>query len=59
MKSDRQWFIRIERQPHRDAVRRLRKAYGRLWEMFPKASTTIESDEKDKKTTKLIQEVKP
>lgn len=57
MKSDQQWFIRIERQPHRDAVRRLRKAYGRLWKMTAKTSTIIESDEKDK-ATNLIQEVK-
>jgi hypothetical protein len=59
MKSDQQWSIRIERQPHRDAVRRLRKAYGRLWKMSPKTSSTIESDEKDKKASNLIQEVKP
>ena len=59
MKSDQQWFIRIERQPHRDAVRRLRKAYGRLWKMSSKASIPIESDEKDKKATNLVQEVKP
>ncbi len=58
MKSDQQWFIRIERQPHRDAVRRLRKAYGRLWKMSSKTSTPIKSDEKDK-ATNLIQEVKP
>ena len=59
MKSDQQWFVRIERQPHRDAVRRLRKAYGRLWKMSRKTSVTIESDKKDNKTVHMIQEVKP
>ena len=58
MKNDRQWFIRIEREPHRDAVRRLRKAYGRLWKMSARTSTAIESNEKDNKATNLIQEVR-
>lgn len=59
MKNDQRWFIRIERQPHRDAVRRLRKAYGRLWKMSGRTSTAIESNEKDNKATNLIQEVRP
>jgi len=46
MKSDRQWSVRIERQPHRDAVRRLRKAYKRLRQMSQSASSTAEGDEK-------------
>jgi len=57
MKSDQQWTVRVERQPHRDAVRRLRKAYGLLWQMSLLTSTTAESNEKVKKTKYFVQEV--
>jgi hypothetical protein len=43
MRNEQQWSIRIERQPHRDAVRRLRKAYQWLWKMSSSPSSTIES----------------
>ena len=57
MTSDQQWTVRVERQPHRDAVRRLRKAYGLLWQMSLLTSTTAESNEKVKKTKYFVQEV--
>jgi len=49
MKSDQRWTVRVERQPHRDAVRRLRKAYGSLWQMSALTSTTAQSNEKAEK----------
>jgi hypothetical protein len=57
MKSDQQWSVRIERQPHRDAVRRLRKAYGRLWQMSQRAPATVKSNEKAGKAAVFVQEV--
>ena len=57
MKSDQQWSVRIERQPHRDAVRRLRKAYGRLWQMSQRAPSTVKSNEKARKAAVFVQEV--
>ena len=57
MKSHQQRSVRIERQPHRDAVRRLRKAYGRLWQMSQLAPATAESNEKTKKAADFVQEV--
>ena len=57
MKSNQQWSVRIERQPHRDAVRRLRKAYGRLWQMSQLAPATAESNEKAKKVSDFVHEV--
>lgn len=57
MRSDQQWTVRIERQPHRDAVRRLRKAYGLLWQMSQPTSTTSEANEKLEKTQHFVQEV--
>jgi hypothetical protein len=57
MNSDQQWTVRVERQPHRDAVRRLRKAYGLLWQMSLLTSTTAESNEKVEKTKYFVQEV--
>jgi len=57
MKSDQQWFVRVERQPHRDAVRRLRKAYGLLWQMSKVTSSSIKSSKKTKKATHFVQEV--
>jgi len=57
MKSDQQWTVRVERQPHRDAVRRLRKVYGLLWQMSLLTSTTVESNEKVEETKYFVQEV--
>jgi len=57
MNSDQQWTVRVERQPHRDAVRRLRKAYGLLWQMSLLTSTTVESNEQVEKTKHFVQEV--
>lgn len=57
MKSDQQWSVRIERQPHRDAVRRLRKAYGRLWQMSQRAPAPVKSNEKARKAAVFVQEV--
>jgi hypothetical protein len=57
MNSDQQWTVRVERLPHRDAVRRLRKAYGLLWQMSLLTSTTAESNEKVEKTKYFVQEV--
>ena len=50
MKSKQQWSVRVERQPHRDAVRRLRKAYKVLWEMSSLTVTHTESSEGEKAT---------
>jgi hypothetical protein len=57
MNSDQQWTVRVERQPHRDAVRRLRKAYGLLWQMSLLTLTTAESNEKIEKAKYFVQEV--
>lgn len=57
MESDQQWFVRVERQPHRDAVRRLRKVYGLLWQMSKLTLNPTESSEKAKKATHFAQEV--
>ncbi len=57
MKSDPPRLVRLERQPHRDAVRRLRKAYG-LLRLKPKAASGLPaSKQKAQDTTYLIQEV--
>ena len=57
MKSDQQWFVRVKRQPHRDAVRRLRKAYGLLWQMSKVTPSSTKSSKKAKKATHFAQEV--
>jgi hypothetical protein len=57
MRSDQQWTVRVERRPHRDAVRRLRKAYGLLWGMSQSTSTTSEANEKVEKIQHFVQEV--
>ena len=58
MNSDQQWIVRVERQPHRDGVRRLRKACGLLWQMSLLTLTTAESNEKKVEKTKyFVQEV--
>lgn len=57
MNSDQQWTVRVERLPHRDAVRRLRKAYGLLWQASLLTSTTAGSNEKVKRAKYFVQEV--
>jgi len=57
MRSEQKWTVRVERQPHRDAVRRLRQAYALLWRVSPLTSTTAEPDTGDKKAPSCIQEV--
>jgi hypothetical protein len=57
MNSDQPWTVRVERLPHRDAVRRLRKACGILWQMSLLTSTTAEANEKVEETKYFVQEV--
>lgn len=57
MKSDQQWFVRVERRPHRDAVRRLRKVYELLWQMSKSTLNPIKSSKKAKEATHFAQEV--
>ena len=40
MRNEQARKVRLERRPHRDAVRRLRKAYGLLWRLSPPAMST-------------------
>jgi hypothetical protein len=56
MNSDQEWTVRVKRVPHRDAVRRLRKAYGLLWSMPVLTSSTAGADEKVRKTKYFVQE---
>ncbi len=57
MKSDPPPLVRLERQPHRDAVRRLRKAYG-LLRLRPEAASGLPaSNQQAQDTAYLIQEV--
>lgn len=56
MKRDRRWAVRIERQPHRDAVRRLRKAYGQLYWMNRSTLVTTRSGQKAEKAVQHVQE---
>jgi len=57
MKSDQPWTVRVERQSHRDAVRRLRKAYSLLWRVLLLPSTTAASRGKVEKVKHSVQEV--
>lgn len=57
MRRDRRWTVRIERQPHRDAVRRLRKAYGQLYWMHRSTLVATKSEQKVEKAAQLVQEV--
>jgi hypothetical protein len=57
MKRDPRWSVRVEQQPHRDAVRRLRKAYEQLWQMQQTAWVTGESERGAKKAPHSVQEV--
>ena len=57
MKSEQPWTVRLERQPHRDAVRRLRQAYALLWQMARSTATPAAADEPMERTTSVVQEV--
>jgi len=57
MKSDQQWTVRLERQPHRDAVRRLRQACELLGQMSTWTSATAETDTRAEKAPPNVQEV--
>jgi len=57
MKSDSQWTVRLERQPHRDAVRRLRQAYVLLWQRVPLRSAPAETDIRAARAPGMVQEV--
>lgn len=57
MKSDQRRSVQVERQPHHDAVRRLRKAYQRLWQTGHLESVAIATERRSEKTTHLGQEV--
>jgi len=59
MKSERPWTIRLERQAHRDAVRRLRQAYALLWQMPRPSARPATWDKPVKKTELTVQEVHP
>ena len=55
MKSDQRWSFQVERQPRRDAVRRLRKAYQWLWQTGHLESVAIATEKRSEKTTHLGQ----
>ena len=57
MKRAPRWSVRVERQPHRDAVRRLRKAYEQLWQLQQGARATGESKQGAEKAPQSVQEV--
>jgi len=57
MKNEQRWSVRVQRQPHRDAVRRLRKAYERLWQMDHSGSVTVASEQQAEKAVHSVQEV--
>jgi hypothetical protein len=56
MKKDPHWSVRVERQPHRDAVRRLRKAYEQLWQVQQSVWATAESRRGAHKSPRPVQE---
>lgn len=57
MKRDPRWSVRVEQQPHRDAVRRLRQAYEQLWQLQQAAGVTGESERGVEKAPQSVQEV--
>ncbi|GIV82448.1 hypothetical protein RY27_11840 [Litorilinea aerophila] len=57
MKKEQGWTVRLERRPHRDAVRRLRKAYELLWQMPRSGAPSAASDSPIERTKLLVQEV--
>jgi hypothetical protein len=56
MKQTKEWLVRMERQPHRDAVRRLREAYRKLWEMNKPSSAPKASREEADQANQVVQE---
>jgi hypothetical protein len=57
MRQPKEWSVRMERQPHRDAVRRLREAYRKLWEMNEPSSSPAETKEETNQANEDVQEV--
>lgn len=52
--------VQLERQPHRDAVHRLRRAYRRLWQASPLAQPSdSQQTEARPRSAKTVQEVTP
>jgi hypothetical protein len=47
----------VERQPHRDAVARLRAAYRRLWLMNKAATSEVRQTQVAAETTNTVREV--
>jgi len=56
MRQAKEWSVRIERQPHRDAVRRLREAYRKLWEMNKLTSAPATANEEADQANQVVQE---
>ena len=57
MTNTEQWSVHLERRPHRDAVRRLREAYRKLWQMHQAKTVTASALETTKTTQQAVQEV--
>jgi hypothetical protein len=57
MTKTEQWSVQLERRPHRDAVRRLREAYRKLWQMQQLRTATAPALEATKPAQKAVQEV--
>lgn len=57
MKNAEQWSVRLEHRPHRDAVRRLREAYRKLWQMDRARTATPSALETTETAQKAVQEV--
>jgi hypothetical protein len=57
MATEKQWSVRIERQPHRDAVIRLRAAYRRLWSMNQALSAEAKRNNQIGEADQPVQEV--
>jgi hypothetical protein len=57
MTNTEQWSVRLERRPHRDAVRRLREAYRKLWQLYGSRTATGSALETTQTAQKAVQEV--
>lgn len=57
MAIEKQWSVRVERQPHRDAVVRLRAAYQRLWSMNQLVSAGVKRNNQVSEADHSVQEV--
>lgn len=57
MASTKKYSIRVERQPHRDAVARLRTAYRKLRSMSQTSSATVRPSHVAAEATHTVQEV--